>query len=88
VSGAQFSLTLKMEVIHSSETLVHIQTTHRCIPEDGDSHNYRCENLNSYSDSVMFSNSRFLASSKPSCCCLGYWNYGQFIITEQECKIY
>jgi hypothetical protein len=38
--------TLKMEVICSSETSLHTQTTRRYIPEDGNVHNYRCENLN------------------------------------------
>jgi hypothetical protein len=32
----------KMEVISSSETSVHIRTTRRYIPEDGNIHNYRC----------------------------------------------
>jgi hypothetical protein len=41
-------LPLKMEVICSSETSVHVRTTRRYIPEDGDFHNYRCENLKSY----------------------------------------
>jgi hypothetical protein len=38
-------LTLKMEVIRSSETSVHIRTTRCYIPEDGNFHNYCCENL-------------------------------------------
>jgi hypothetical protein len=29
-------------------TPVHIRTTRRYIPEDGNIHNYRCENLKSY----------------------------------------
>jgi hypothetical protein len=37
-----------MEVIRSSETLVYIRTKRRYIPEDGRIHNYRCENLKSY----------------------------------------
>jgi hypothetical protein len=37
--------TLKVEMKRSSETLVHIQTTWRYIPEDGNIHNYRCDNL-------------------------------------------
>jgi hypothetical protein len=40
--------TLKMEVIHSCETLVHIRTTWHYIPKGGNIHNYRCESLNSY----------------------------------------
>jgi hypothetical protein len=39
--------TLKMEVIRSSETSVHIRTTRRYIPEDWSIRNYRCENLKS-----------------------------------------
>jgi hypothetical protein len=39
---------LKIEVIHSSETSVHIRTTRRCKPEDGNIHKYRFENLVSY----------------------------------------
>jgi hypothetical protein len=35
-------------VVCSSETLVHIRTTWRFIPEDCNIHNYRCENLKSY----------------------------------------
>jgi hypothetical protein len=37
-----------MEVICSSETLVHIWTTRRYIAEDGTIHKYGCENLRSY----------------------------------------
>jgi hypothetical protein len=37
--------TLKTEAIHSSETLVHIRTARHYISEDGNIHNYRCENL-------------------------------------------
>jgi hypothetical protein len=40
--------TLKMEVIHSSETSVHIRTIRRYILEEGNLHNYRCQNLKSY----------------------------------------
>jgi hypothetical protein len=32
----------------SSETSVHIRTTRHYIPDDGNIHNYRCENLKSY----------------------------------------
>jgi hypothetical protein len=52
-----------MEVIRSSETSVHIQTTQRHIPEDGNIHNYRCENLKSY---TMF----FIVWLKLSLCLL------------------
>jgi hypothetical protein len=40
--------TLKMEVIRSSETSVHIRSTRRYIPEDGNFHfhNYRCRTSN------------------------------------------
>jgi hypothetical protein len=40
--------TLKMEVICFSETSVHIRTIWCYIPEDGNSHSYRCENLKYY----------------------------------------
>jgi hypothetical protein len=39
---------LKMEVILFSKMLVHIQTTRRYNPEDGNIHNYCCENLISH----------------------------------------
>jgi hypothetical protein len=42
------SSTLKMDVIRSSETSDHIRTTWRYIPEDGNIHNYLCENLKFY----------------------------------------
>jgi hypothetical protein len=37
--------SLKMEVIPSSETSVHIWTIGRYIPEDGNIHNYRRDNV-------------------------------------------
>jgi hypothetical protein len=37
-----------MEAIISSETSIYIWTVQLCIPQDGGSHNYRCENLKSY----------------------------------------
>jgi hypothetical protein len=40
--------TLKMEAISSSETSVHTRSTRRHIPEDGNLHNHRRENLKSY----------------------------------------
>jgi hypothetical protein len=40
--------TLKMEMLHSSETSVHIQSTQHHIPADGNFHNYHYENLISY----------------------------------------
>jgi hypothetical protein len=39
---------LKVEEILSSQTLTHIRTTQRYIAEDGNIHNYRCENLKTY----------------------------------------
>jgi hypothetical protein len=39
---------LKIEVIISSETPVHIRITLPCILEDGSILNYRCENLKPY----------------------------------------
>jgi hypothetical protein len=41
-------LLLKMEVVCYFETLVHIGTTRRYILEDGNLHNYRCDNFRSY----------------------------------------
>jgi hypothetical protein len=46
-SLADFS-TLKMEMIHSSETSVHTRTTQRHIPENGILHSHCCENLKSH----------------------------------------
>jgi hypothetical protein len=44
-----FSSTLKMEALCSSETPIATQrTTRRHIPEDDTLHNHRCENLKSY----------------------------------------
>jgi hypothetical protein len=44
-----FSSTLKMEALCSSETSGATQrTTRRHIPEDDTLHNHRCENLKSY----------------------------------------
>jgi hypothetical protein len=40
--------TQKTEVISSSETSVQVPTTRRYVLEDGNIHNYRCENLKSY----------------------------------------
>jgi hypothetical protein len=37
-----------MEVLCSFEMLVHIRTARRSIPENGNFHNYRSENLKSY----------------------------------------
>jgi hypothetical protein len=49
------SLTLKMEAICSSETLVETQRTTRFhIPEDDTIHNHRCENIKSYILKNMF----------------------------------
>jgi hypothetical protein len=39
---------LNMKVIRSSETSAYIRTKWRCIPEDGNIHNCRCENIKSY----------------------------------------
>jgi hypothetical protein len=44
-----YSSTLKMEAIRSSETSgTNLRTTRRHIPEDDTLHNHRCENLKSY----------------------------------------
>jgi hypothetical protein len=42
--------SLKMEVIRCSETLVHIWP----IPEDGNFHDYRYQNLESYTLNTVF----------------------------------
>jgi hypothetical protein len=41
-------VTLKMEAIRSSETLILTRATRRNIPEDGFLHSHRCESLISY----------------------------------------
>jgi hypothetical protein len=46
-SIADFS-TLKTDAIRSSETSVHTRYTRCQIPEDGNLHSHRCENLKSY----------------------------------------
>jgi hypothetical protein len=43
----RLNFALKVEVMYSSETLVQRRTTRRFIPEVGNIHNYRCENLKS-----------------------------------------
>jgi hypothetical protein len=49
VSCSAYSLTLKMEVICSSKTLVEFQQNiPHYIPEDSTLHNHRCENLKSF----------------------------------------
>jgi hypothetical protein len=45
--------TLTMEVIYSSETLVHIWTTQRYIQEDGTLYNYHYENFKSYTSVLL-----------------------------------
>jgi hypothetical protein len=52
-SLADFS-TLKMEVIHSSETLIYTRSTRRHIPEDGILHSHRRENLKSDTIYLIF----------------------------------
>jgi hypothetical protein len=49
------------EVTHSFETSVHIQTTRRCIPEDGNIHKYRSENLKSCIKECFFSEIRHMS---------------------------
>jgi hypothetical protein len=52
-----YPLTLKMEVIRSSEKSGTTQgTTQRHIPKDDTLHNHRCENLKSYKYNNVFSN--------------------------------
>jgi hypothetical protein len=45
--------TLKLEVIASYETSVHIRTTRRYIPEGGNFHSCRCENIKFYITTVV-----------------------------------
>jgi hypothetical protein len=44
-----------MEAVRFSETSVHMRTTRRYIPEDGNFHNHRFENLKLYIDDVFHS---------------------------------
>jgi hypothetical protein len=37
-----------MEVIYSSETSLQIRISERYVSQDGNIHNYRCENIKSY----------------------------------------
>jgi hypothetical protein len=56
--------TLKMEVIRYSERSLHIRTTWRYIPDDGNIHSYRHENLRSYKNleaSWYRQNTKFLS---------------------------
>jgi hypothetical protein len=54
VSFSAYSLTLKMEVICSSEMSVDFhQTTWRCILEDDTLHTHRCENLKFYKNKLF-----------------------------------
>jgi hypothetical protein len=48
VSEEHITSILAVENQPSSETSVHIRTTRRDIPEDGNIHNYSCKNLKSY----------------------------------------
>jgi hypothetical protein len=49
ILGGNYSSTLKMEAIRSSETSgTTLRTTRRHIPEDDTLQNHRCENLKSY----------------------------------------
>jgi hypothetical protein len=58
--GGKYRLHLQDRKSAEQETSVqqvasHILTTRRCIQEDGNIHNYHCENLQSYNISFMFS---------------------------------
>jgi hypothetical protein len=60
--GGKYRLHLQDRKSAEQETSVqqvasHILTTRRCIPEDGNIHSYRRENLQSYNISFMFSSS-------------------------------
>jgi hypothetical protein len=41
-------MVLREQMRDLSETLVHIWTTQLFIPEDGNIHNYQCENIKSF----------------------------------------
>jgi hypothetical protein len=49
-----WSFTLKMEVIPSTETSVHLRTTRSYIPEDGNDHNCRCEDATDLQKFTVF----------------------------------
>jgi hypothetical protein len=53
VPSSPILVTLMMEALCSSKTLVLMTATWRNIPEDGILHSHHCENLNSYTISVM-----------------------------------
>jgi hypothetical protein len=65
VSCSDYSSTLKMEAVCSSETSVDFQrTTRRYIPQDRTLHNHRCENLKSYTVIFIFTAARILNLTK------------------------
>jgi hypothetical protein len=49
-----------MEAIRSFETLVHIRTVRRYIPENVNFHNYRCEILKTYKFTVFYGTQKFI----------------------------
>jgi hypothetical protein len=55
-SSVQQVATMIFEPEEETEMSVQTRTTRRCIPENGNIHNYGCENIRSYVNAVISSN--------------------------------